>query len=299
MVRIIFNLDQWSTVFIVTYSQLALKWEKSRTTRTTRTKTGNATMLTAIQVERRVKVLAVNAERSEAPFACPACGDTVTLKKGKIKVHHFAHKPPVTCEAAAGETSEHIRAKMEIYEALRKSDTVDPDSVELEKSFGVARADVFARILNQPVAIEIQRSNLTVNKIQERTIAYHKLGVHVLWIGLPPREGFGDRHTPKAWEKWCHAAYMGRVYYWLSGEQVVPVHFGKYDLWVEYGESEHGGGGGYFKPSKRWKIPKPGNPVEISQKFKPVIRSAWSGGNVSIPACRLYQDESARWWDNE
>ena len=35
----------------------------------------------------------------------------------------------------------------------------------------------------------------------------------------------GGRYTPRLWEKWIHAAYFGRVYYWIQGLQIVSYTF--------------------------------------------------------------------------
>jgi len=41
-----------------------------------------------------VKSVAWKTEKSEGPFRCPGCAGEVILKKGKVKEHHYAHKPP-------------------------------------------------------------------------------------------------------------------------------------------------------------------------------------------------------------
>src|SRR4051812_26111415 len=33
------------------------------------------------------------------------------------------------------------------------------------------------------------------------------------------------RYSPRLWEKWLHAAYFGRVYYWIEGLSLVGYHF--------------------------------------------------------------------------
>jgi len=34
----------------------------------------------------------------------------------------------------------------------------------------------------------------------------------------------GKRYSPRLWEKWLHALYFGRVYYWMK-VSVVSYHF--------------------------------------------------------------------------
>ena len=109
-------------------------------------------------------VLARDSERVEAPFTCPGCEKEVVLHKGQIVVHHFKHKPPVTWSRGQGESLDHMRAKLAIYDALLTEANVD--EVELEKDFGISVADVYANISGVAVAIEIQRvreHNLDMN----------------------------------------------------------------------------------------------------------------------------------------
>lgn len=102
-------------------------------------------------------------------------------------------------------------AKLGIYDALLGHSNVT--RLELEKDFGISIADVFACISNTPVAIEIQRSNLSVNEIIRRTENYCRLGIAVLWIALYSPDLHRDKYSPNALGKWCHTAYFGRVYY--------------------------------------------------------------------------------------
>lgn len=73
-------------------------------------------MLTA-EVE-GTRIDAFTAEKGPA-YICPQCRRAVTLKKGRIVVHHFAHKPPTTCPWAAGETRDHMKAKILVANAAK------------------------------------------------------------------------------------------------------------------------------------------------------------------------------------
>ena len=188
-------------------------------------------MLTALHNESNCKVLARESERDMSPFSCPRCKCEVVVHKGSIRIHHFAHKPPITCSLGAGETEQHLAAKLGVYYALLKDKNVT--DLEVEKDFGVSVADVYARISDTPVAIEIQRSALSVNETIARTRNYHRLGIAVLWIGLVRPTLAGKKYSPAAWEKWCHAAYFGRVYFWEAGQILRAVHFLPYEIYVE------------------------------------------------------------------
>ncbi len=188
-------------------------------------------MLTALRKSTNSKVLALAVEKTEAPFTCPTCIQEVVLHKGNIRVHHFKHKPPVTCPRGAGETEQHLRAKLAIYDALSGEPNVT--ELEIEKDFGPTSADVYARINGFPVAVEIQKSNLSVANITARTKNYYNLGINVLWVGLSNPDLCSTKYSPRAWERWCHAAYFGRVYYWDGGQVFRVLHFGEHKLYVE------------------------------------------------------------------
>ena len=256
-------------------------------------------MLTALRHCDQAKVLARQSEKIHAPFTCPTCKREVVLHKGNIRAHHFKHKPPVTCARGQGETEQHLRAKLGIHDAL----AVEPNIVglELEKDFGISVADVFAKISGTPIAIEIQRSKLSVADIRARTSNYHKLGIAVLWVGLPDANLSRKQYSPSAWERWCHAAYFGRVYYWESGQVLRAVHFGAHHTYVESRSWYESGGheqsaGGYERISKRYKTPHPGVPVLVSRSFQPIRKKAWAGGTVAVPECLLYVDTQPKWW---
>lgn len=55
-------------------------------------------MLCAIRQRDNQKVAAWDQQKIDGPFSCPVCVEETILKKGAMKVHHFAHKPPITCE---------------------------------------------------------------------------------------------------------------------------------------------------------------------------------------------------------
>lgn len=257
-------------------------------------------MLTAIRDGDQHKVIARCSEKHEAPFSCPECKREVILHKGNIRVHHFVHKPPITCRRGIGETEAHLKAKSAIFDALSMANNVK--KLELEYNFGISIADVFAYISGVPVAIEIQRSKLSVEEITRRTSNYHGLGVNVLWLALSNQDIFAEKYSPSAWEKWVHAAYFGRVYYWLHGETIQPIHYGKFIIdvepasWYDY-DGEERFAGGYSRISKRYKTPQAGQRVKISCEFQAKYKKSWFSDAVKIPDCRLYMDRQEKWWN--
>lgn len=232
-------------------------------------------MLTAINGS--MITMAISAQKTDAPFYCPECRKEVTLKKGTVITHHFAHKSPVTCLYGSGETEAHRRAKTEIYDSLIY--TGQAENVEIEKSFGDVRSDIYAVINDVPVAIEIQRSTLTPESIMRRTVSYANKGIYVLWLALNDGRIENYRFIPKWWEKWLHAAYFGKVFYWMEREYVTPVKFEPAYSYVEYSDWS----GGYTKTLKRYKTPVAEDYLSITEDFGPKLAREWSGGKFTIP----------------
>ena len=247
-------------------------------------------MLVAIKKGTMQRLAAWRVEKSDGPFCCPACKEDVVLHKGMIRAHHFAHKPDSLCKHGAGETELHRRAKMGIYQALSKLPELKCD---LEAPLDGVRADVLVQSTNtrRHYAIEVQISQLGMPKIIERTKRYARLGVYVLWLFEWKPELLTDCYTPSVKERWAHALNFGSVYYWRAGDKVTPVKFDKYYLWqaestwYEYGQLQSAGGYEYI--SKRYRTPIVGRNLHISSDFQGVKRSAWSGGDIVIPACRI------------
>jgi len=243
-------------------------------------------MLTAVPWDSRQQVLARTVVKDAGPFTCPECGGEVILRKGRIKVHHFAHKPPVDCAYGTGETELHRQAKQDIYDALLESGLCT--DVALEASIGgIVRPDVQVRIKNVHVAIEVQGSSLTVAEIARRTRGYYNLGVCVFWVQPHTPTEDSKRAAPRAWE---------RMHYWTEGAELLPVHFSEYQIWVEETEWYEEDAilrqeGGYYRYSKRWRTADHGMPCTILD-CRPVVRQSWN----EVPVARIWQSVQPNWW---
>jgi competence protein CoiA len=254
-------------------------------------------MLTAIVTASGIKMEADYVTKASGPFACPKCGDEVILRRGAVKVAHFAHKPPVTCDYGTGETEQHRILKKGIAETLRNQGAVN---VELEKRLENQIADVYCETATgQKVAIEVQISKLSLDQIANRTFAYQRQGVYVLWL-VPWHEKLDlSAYSPRQYERWLHALNYGRVYYVTTEFNVIPYHFGQYMIHVPATDY----GGGYSKKSKRWVSPKrsPNNPKVCvltcldDYRFE-FVRQARSVGSIAIPCCRILMDKLDPWW---
>jgi competence protein CoiA len=245
-------------------------------------------MLTAIRQLDGLKVGAWEAERDERPFLCPCCSEVVTLRRGGIIAPHFAHKPPVTCEYGTGESEEHRRCKIAIYEALINHPRVR--KCEMERDLGAVRPDVSAYINNIPVAIEVQASNLTLEKIRRRTEAYARRGIYVLWLPIYKENLKAPFYRPRPWERWLHEACFGRVYYWVEALTIQPVHFRDYLARVR-GRTHD-----YEKLATK-KVAIDGELSVLTEDFTPVERDAWTRGFINIPRAKLFIDKQPNWYE--
>jgi competence protein CoiA len=257
-------------------------------------------MLVALQDG--VRIEAWVAEKGPA-YVCPNCKAPVILRKGRIVAHNFAHKPPVTCSWASGETQAHLKAK----KALRDGFAARGHRVEVEAPVlsvaGDRRADVlvYDPTNGRRFSIEVQHQALDFDAIDRRTRAYMAVGVPVVWVALIKAEALAgaettpaglviSRYAPRPWEKWAHAYGMGALWFiepesgqlWrgVMKEHLIEV---PYSSWYDsYGNEESAGG--YTRHSKKWRelhLTGPHEPAAVM--IEPFARSAWSGKAFSLP----------------
>jgi competence protein CoiA len=231
--------------------------------------------------------------KTYAPFVCPDCLQEVVLKTGKRSMNHFAHVNPLACQYAQNESDQHRRCKMEIYETLLREPGVR--DAALERPLGSVRPDVSAFINDIPIAIEVQISSLSPETIQHRTIEYARKGIYVLWLLPWTADLDAQRYAPQLWEKWIHAAYFGRVYYWIKGLTVACYHFDpnhiavpKTSWYSKQGKKKTAGG--YSHRSKRYRAPRRGGVLNLATDFVPKDRDWWQGSDLTIPAAKIFID---------
>lgn len=229
--------------------------------------------------------------KRNAPFLCADCGDEVILKSGRRRTNHFAHANPLTCRFAQGESEAHRYCKLEIYESLLRMSNVT--GAALERPLAGNRPDVSAYINGVPVAIEVQISSLSLETIMRRTIAYHQKGIYVLWLLQWTPELDSERYAPLMWEKWIHAAYFGRVYYWIEGLQVVSYTFEpslksvpKKTWYASDGRKMTGGG--YSRRLKHRRTAVRGPNLNLATDFVPTERFWWQGDGFAVPDASIF-----------
>jgi len=116
-------------------------------------------------------VLAFEVGLEDGPFACPACGAEVILKRGRKVIAHFAHLARANCTYAGEvESEEHKQTKIEIYKSLIRVPGVS--NVRMEYYLRDAKADVYFVLRGEGVAIEVQISKISPDDIDKRTKAY-------------------------------------------------------------------------------------------------------------------------------
>ena len=250
-------------------------------------------MLSAIRVLDGQTIHAYFLSKTDGEFICPECREEVVLKTGNKRVNHFAHATPLACKFSLGESDVHRQCKIEIYRALQTVPGVE--DLALERSLSWGRPDVSARINGVPVAIEVQISALSIETIQKRTIEYGRNGIYVLWLLQWRPELEDSRYRPKQWEKWLHAAYFGRVYYWVEGLTVVSYHFDPSfrsvakKSWISKKGKEMTAGG-YSHRSKSFRTTIRGQTFNLATDFGPKQRYWWSGNGVTVPDAKLFID---------
>ena len=233
------------------------------------------------------------ASKSNAPFVCPECGEEVLLKTGTRNVRHFAHINPLACIYSQNESETHRQCKLEIFDSLQRTPGVT-DAL-LERSLMSVRPDVSANINGVPVAIEVQISSLSLETITHRTIEYARKGIYVLWLLQWMPELDQRNYAPRLWEKWIHAAYFGRVYYWTGGLSVVRYRFEPHLISVPKATwySERGKkmtGGGFTRRSKRHRTAVRGDTLNLATDFAPKSRDWWERNGLFVPFAKLFME---------
>lgn len=258
-------------------------------------------MLIATLENRRVE--AADVERGP-DFFCPNCRTLVVLKKGRIKVAHFAHKPPTTCTWASGETQAHMAAKRIIRDGLILRGLTAELEVPVLSSGGDRRADVLVTSPDgaKQLAIEIQHQPLSFDQIDTRTRAYMAVRVPVVWVALLNKaiwadaEADGDawkvsRFSVRPWQRWAHTYGTGELWFvdvdsgllWRGVLTASLIHV-EYSSWYDsYGNEESAGG--YDRVSRKWRTLTLNGPYAPASVWLTTSEGrAWSGKNYGIPA---------------
>jgi len=117
----------------------------------------------------------------DGTFACPHCSTAVILKRGRVKVAHFAHAPGAVCDWAR-ESATHLLAKRVLADQFRALGY----TVNLEESHPkeTRRVDVAVTVPSgHRVAVEIQDSAISVAEMKRRNAADRRSGFFgTVWV---------------------------------------------------------------------------------------------------------------------
>lgn len=110
-------------------------------------------------------------------FYCPACGAAVTLKKGRIMRPHFAHIRLQDCHYfSENESAEHLQLKAELYVSLSQTQEVGVERILPDLG------QVADLLVNGKLALEVQCSRLSKERLYQRTVGYQNHDIQVLWL---------------------------------------------------------------------------------------------------------------------
>lgn len=240
-------------------------------------------------------------------YHCPQCKGIVILKRGRIIINHFAHKPPADCSSATGETRAHLEAKLLV------ANTLTGRGLEAKVEFivntlpGDRRADVMAwSPKGLQIAFELQHTPIDLNNIERRASSYANAGVAQIWIPFlrasvwrngEPRNGgwFVERYSPRPFERWVHG-FNGKhgmwMYdpaerqFWLGRMEGHQIYVEERTYYTEGGDENTSGGSYYW--SRRYKeltLEGPYNAERLLIKVE--ARSAFNANGYSWPAGRV------------
>lgn len=120
----------------------------------------------------------------DGSFTCSACDEPMLLKRGRVKIPHFAHRPGTLCWAEA-ESVTHLRSKQLLAGEFRRLGY----EVWLEETYRNAgrRVDVAVTVPERGgsyrVAVEVQDSAISVETMKARTRIDQSLGfTGTLWV---------------------------------------------------------------------------------------------------------------------
>lgn len=127
---------------------------------------------------------------SDAAIVLPCCGAAGYLRRSRLGTLHFAHKRGTHCDAAAGETIQHLKAKADIVVACQRAGF----AALTEVAGADWRADVLATRGAARIAFEVQWSFLRYEDARFRQERYARDGVRGCWFfrNPPPQLLRGD-----------------------------------------------------------------------------------------------------------
>lgn len=139
-------------------------------------------MLIALNNQNKHVLAHEEGKEKKVRYLCPVCKGSVCLKKGEIKLPHFAHLQNEKCQVfSEGETKEHLSGKRALYSWFIQQGI--PCQLEAYIPSLKQRPDLVVWLSSdRPCAIEFQCSPLSIKRLKERTKGYKSAGYKVYWI---------------------------------------------------------------------------------------------------------------------
>jgi competence protein CoiA len=270
---------------------------------------------TALKKSDNSTVFAGDINKFDGPFYCPVCLSEAIVRKCSEKVDHFAHHARQSPVIRKKDKELHTKCIEQILQHLQmafpdgKWEKEREIKENKERGFKKVVPDISGRIGDIPVAVEVQASAYTINRIKAKIEEYEKRTpkLAVLYI-IPLIEDLDDEpFRPRLFEKFLHSMYFGRVYYWTNNNptELLPVHFSPAKRWIEENTwfdtelREERTEGGFYLTYRTVKMPNYGNSIDISKDFTKVERKAFEPKNVkkAVPKCTIFKDKLRSWWD--
>ncbi len=214
------------------------------------------------------------AARGEEYF-CRGCSEPVIFKRGRIRIPYFSHRARSRCAYGAYMSVEHLTAQKVLADAIRSRGAEAKLEVPMASLAGDdRRIDVLAWPKAKPdakIALEVQKSDITVELIDARTRSYLAAGIAPLWVRLydfskwpHPRSLnlrntiWVDRHFIRAWERWAYD-HLGRQLWFMDSKTFalwrgtfVEAHsYKEQTSWFSSGGEEQSAGG-YWQSITMW-----------------------------------------------
>ncbi|MGT2911267.1 competence protein CoiA [Streptococcus cameli] len=134
-------------------------------------------MLVALNEENQVTNLLERTASRKQNYRCPSCQGAVRLKQGQILRPHFAHVHLGDCHYHfENESQQHLDLKAKLFQWARRHHAVQVEA------YLPAIQQVADLLVNQTLALEVQCSPLSIERLIERTLAYRGQQVSVLWL---------------------------------------------------------------------------------------------------------------------
>ncbi|VYT78094.1 Competence protein CoiA-like family protein [Streptococcus parasanguinis] len=112
------------------------------------------------------------------PFYCLACHSQVRLKNGSVLRPHFAHVELQHCPYHhEAESFEHLELKASLYDWASKE-----SKTEVESYLADFQQIADLLLVDKNLALEVQCSSLSLERLKERSDAYRAHGYQVYWL---------------------------------------------------------------------------------------------------------------------